>query len=283
MFDLSTTIEENFLTANWIPVPEGANRTATHLAVVAAAIDGGIQYIRIDDHGSEYTIAPTVVIEGDGTGCEATALLSAGSVSSIIVTNPGTGYTYANVTLYGQNPSAKATAMISPVGGHGFDAVRELCALWLEFSVELKGDTEGYPAWSTYRQVGLINQPKNLSNANITAAWINTLTELDIEFATGTFNQNEYVIGQTSEARAKVYYDEPGNDSSVFVYDVEGTFVEGEIIHGQISEVNATFHTAETVYSNVDLDSGMVLYNENIKFITRNSLLIEKFVFTIEF
>jgi uncharacterized repeat protein (TIGR01451 family) len=43
--------------------------------------------------GSGYTSSPTVTIAGTGTGATASAVLSGGVISGIVVTNPGTGYT----------------------------------------------------------------------------------------------------------------------------------------------------------------------------------------------
>jgi FtsP/CotA-like multicopper oxidase with cupredoxin domain len=62
----------------------------------------------------------TVNITGDGTGAMATAAVGAnGAVTGITITNPGSGYTYANVTITdtaGTNTSATATATVSTTG-----------------------------------------------------------------------------------------------------------------------------------------------------------------------
>ena len=54
--------------------------------------------------GRNYTIAPRIVISGDGEGATATARVLNGRISEVIVTNPGTGYTSTPViTLDGGN------------------------------------------------------------------------------------------------------------------------------------------------------------------------------------
>ena len=80
-----------------------------------------------------------------------------------------------------------------------------------------------------------------------------------------------------------LYHDESGDDTNIYLFDMVGNFTDGEVIHGQTSEVNATYHETGSTYNGVDLYSGKLLYRENIQFITRNTLQIEKFVFTIEF
>jgi hypothetical protein len=71
----------------------------------------GITSISISDPGFSYTSTPTVEIIGDGTGATATAIIKNGSLSQIIVDNPGEGYSYATVYITdggGYNGSAIA-------------------------------------------------------------------------------------------------------------------------------------------------------------------------------
>jgi len=73
--------------------------------------------ISVSNAGADYTQPPSVLIQGDGTGAEAIAYISNGTVSGITVTNSGSGYTKApTVSLVGGNPSsstrAKAIAII---------------------------------------------------------------------------------------------------------------------------------------------------------------------------
>jgi len=62
--------------------------------------------------------AADVVIEGDGLGAAATAAVGAGgAVTGITVTNPGSGYTTAQVTILGGDGLAAAAATVSSSGG----------------------------------------------------------------------------------------------------------------------------------------------------------------------
>jgi hypothetical protein len=56
---------------------------------------GGVQSISILNPGFSYQYVPTIQILGDGTGATATATITNGSISSVKITNSGSGYTSA--------------------------------------------------------------------------------------------------------------------------------------------------------------------------------------------
>ena len=73
----------------------------------------GLSSIQVTNSGTGYTVAPTVTITGDGTGATATATIVNGKVSSITVTNRGTGYSRALISLSGGNGyGATASAIL---------------------------------------------------------------------------------------------------------------------------------------------------------------------------
>jgi hypothetical protein len=61
----------------------------------------GITSISISNPGTGYTTAPTVTITGDGTGATATATIVNGSIQSIEVSNRGIDYSRAIITITG--------------------------------------------------------------------------------------------------------------------------------------------------------------------------------------
>ncbi len=74
--------------------------------------------IAVTDGGSDYTSIPKVVIEGTGSGAEATAFISNGRVVSIQVNNPGSGYTSApSISLVGGNGTSQNIAKASAIIG----------------------------------------------------------------------------------------------------------------------------------------------------------------------
>lgn len=126
------------------------------------ATPGTIDSISIISAGSGYTVAPSVSIVGDGVDATAVAHIVDGALSYIEVTNPGINYTYANVTLTGAGTGAYASANVSPVFGHGRDAVKELYASNLMFYGNMAGTSvAGFDITNDYQQFGLIKNVRS--------------------------------------------------------------------------------------------------------------------------
>lgn len=67
---------------------------------------GTLSSINIVSGGEGYQVAPTVLINGDGIGASATAVITNGVVTSVTVNNAGSGYTFMNVSFMPpDNPS----------------------------------------------------------------------------------------------------------------------------------------------------------------------------------
>jgi len=61
----------------------------------------GVEEIEVTAPGSGFTTTPSVIIEGDGTGAIAQALVVNGSIRKIQIVNAGTGYTSATARIDG--------------------------------------------------------------------------------------------------------------------------------------------------------------------------------------
>ena len=133
------------------------------------AIDGAIHKIVIVKAGKDYVQQPIVTIEGDGDGCTAIANLSNGSVESIDIISPGSGYTWANVVVtahpndVGNVTPTAARAILPPLGGHGKDAVAELFADTICMYSIIKSDSL-VTTQQDYRQFGIIANPRDTIN-----------------------------------------------------------------------------------------------------------------------
>ena len=66
------------------------------------SINSGIEKIDIINGGVNYTTVPTVTIVGDGTGATGIAKIYGGRVTSIEMTNRGSNYTRASVSISGE-------------------------------------------------------------------------------------------------------------------------------------------------------------------------------------
>ena len=109
MYTISALDSLKFVTPDFMPVFRNE-------FVAANAIFGQVLDASFDDQGAGYSSVPTVTIEGDGTGATAVANISGGLVTSIDITNRGSGYTFATLTLSGGSATtpAIARAIISP-------------------------------------------------------------------------------------------------------------------------------------------------------------------------
>jgi hypothetical protein len=95
---------------------DGVRRTVFYEEVPQSST--GVSSIQITNPGTGYTSAPTVTITGDGTGATAEAVIVNGSIQSINIVNRGIDYTRAIVTITGGGGyGASATATIDAAIG----------------------------------------------------------------------------------------------------------------------------------------------------------------------
>lgn len=157
-----TVSSNNGTGAQLIPDLSYGDLNTRQSSVELLAERGTINSIDILDGGSGYNILggvnSAVVIDGDGTGCTAETVVVNSVIKKIRITNPGSGYTYANVTINGDKvDQAYCRAIISPVKGHGSNAIKELFATDLSFSTTVSKDlNQGFDIENQYRQIGII-------------------------------------------------------------------------------------------------------------------------------
>lgn len=211
--------------------------------------------ITLPNDQTEYQIGPTVSIEGDGANAIAVAVVNTASNSSYEITgidviNPGFGYTQANVfiyanTLYGTN--ATATAVISPVFGHGYDPVTELGARYVGINGvfdTLSNESYKFPGYGEYRKVGILENPqfkdltvtlKDFDRANFTinaASYTSTLG----------WQSGEVVVQSSTNAAGVVVF---GNNSFLQLKNVKGTFNVSNTVYGFFSNTTANVNAVE--------------------------------------
>lgn len=120
------------------------------------AVNGSLSFIKIENGGNSYTNV-NIVIEGDGIGATATATLSLGKITNIIINNYGSGYTYATAKVVGNGVGCILRPIISPKGGHGKNAILELDARTLMFFTTISNEkNQGITVNNDSRQLGII-------------------------------------------------------------------------------------------------------------------------------
>lgn len=77
----------------------------------------GIASISMSAAGLNYVVPPLVSISGgNGTGAQARAILAGGTVTGLVITNPGLGYTTAPSVSFTSGSGATAVAQVIPTG-----------------------------------------------------------------------------------------------------------------------------------------------------------------------
>jgi len=201
MYTVTTAKALKFLTNDYIPVQTLASDDGSdQWDVQAAAIDGGIHVVNVTAGGSGYGSAPAVTITGDGTGATANSTITAGVVTAVTITNPGTGYTRAQVAF--ASGAAAATAVISPKGGHGSNAVEELGGKYIMLNVRLDGtESNTFSTANEFRQVGIIRDPYLYgTTTRAVASSFRQSFQYQLSSISGTFTLDETVTSGSNTA-----------------------------------------------------------------------------------
>ena len=161
------TTDTNF---SWLPVQTLTSKPSDDVNlkqwnVQVDAVDGAIDVVtHATDFGASYTAGATVSITSNtGTGFDGKIADVTGSTKKYLDTtssgrSAGSGYRDANVA----NPTG-LTAIMSPIGGHGFDAERELGAKDVMVTSKITSSDIAYGSGSgqvpRFATVGLILDP----------------------------------------------------------------------------------------------------------------------------
>ena len=183
MYTLSVSEIDKFLTSDFIPV-------TTDSTVSAAAVDGSIDVVRVAA-GSGYTDGTYYSpIDGDGSSGIVEIVVSGGAIqpqgsSGTNVFAAGTGYTFATVDLtdtysdsaltlsssIGAGVAGSITPIISPRGGHGFNAVEELGAHYVMMNTKLEqAEGDDVTVANDFREVGIVKDPYNFGTTTVSTA-----------------------------------------------------------------------------------------------------------------
>ncbi len=148
---------------------------ALQSAVEGASVNGTLDRVIVTSPGQDYAESDVQVqVQGDGTGAEASAYVNSatGALTKIRVTNPGSGYSYANIIITNTSApgtGATARAIVSPQGGHGSNAPRELFAHNVGVTVSFSdNDNRDLILGNDFRQIALIKNVKTPAGVTYT-------------------------------------------------------------------------------------------------------------------
>ena len=336
MYTITQSEISKFVTTDFIPV-------STDSTVSAAATDGKIESF-IVTAGSGYTNGTYyAAVHGDGTS----AGTSSGAIVRITVANNaiasfglvagtdttvhagGANYTFGYVNLgddfifsdaslssstsLGSGTGGAIDVIISPVGGHGSNAVTELGGHYVMAATTItQAEDDNFSTANDFRTVGIIVDPTTFGTSTVaTASTARQTYVVKMSSSSGTFQADEVITQATTGAVGKVV--EWDSTLSLLYYQQEsfkgfGTnatsgnyvaFSGANLITGgtsgatgtpstdteSVTLANSTTLSLTTGYANPELepDSGDIIYLENRKPIQRASDQTEDIKVIIEF
>jgi hypothetical protein len=293
MYTVDSGSALKFLDNTWIPVPVGVNTPNPNTTAGAGSID----VINVTNGGALYDPANSeiyVTITGDGTGAVATADVLSGmnSINDITVNSPGSGYTYANVSITSSSGfAAQAFAPTSPIGGHGYDPISELGCTRAMFSIEFNGSESGIvPTDITYYQIGLLTNPTlNSLSADIdTTGYVPasgdiyaTYTQFIVAPGFGVYASDEtlYQGDINNPTFTGTVLDFNAASNIITVLNMSGTPVLNQTIRGSVTITARTL--LQVTPPDFQIFSGYITYIENRAGVERSSDGIEQYKFVV--
>jgi hypothetical protein len=281
MYTLSAAQQTNFLSTDFMPV-------STNTTISNAAVDGGIDIVKIKTAGTGGTDGThtSIPIRGDGSSGTVSVTISSGAVTAVTVTNVGSGYTFGYITiadiiaaggtgLSGTEldviiPPRNITAAGSAYGGHGADAVKELGAYYVMLNTNFEADetsnTGDFTTSNDFRRVMLIRDPQSGGSA-ATATTLRGTKAIFLSSASGTFTVDEEINQATTGAVGKVVEHDTANSILYYVqtrFNDHGVDSNGDLtafsgtntITGQSSSVTATPSSSTSTVDNISFTSG---------------------------
>lgn len=240
--------------------------------------------------GNNVTFTTRIYIQGDGASLEASANIVNSAISRVTVDVTGTGYSYANATIYGSGSGANTRVILSPKFGHGFNSAKELDATNVMVSERIGSvdSTENglISTDTSFRQYGLLRDPYKYGNTSpVISSNANTVISqtTNITLIAGTdFELNEFVY-QGASANSAYFYGFVNSQTAneVRLTKVKGTITVGGLLIGANSGVNRT--VVKLTNPEFQPYTGDILYAENIEKVTRADGQAENIKFVIRF
>lgn len=246
----------------------------------------------IDEGGNSSPISVTsrVIISGDGNRAEARAFVNgSGNISNVIVTTIGSGYSFANATIYGSGTGANTRVVLSPKFGHAFNPAKQIGAHNVMVAVRI-GEidaTEGglISSNTNYRQYGILRDPYKYGNtspmgANVANSVISQTTNLNL--VAGSFYQlNEFVYLGTLNNPTAYGYVVDQDESVVKLTGVRGVMTAGQNLIGSNSAIQRTIVSVRN--PEFQPFAGDILHVENVTAIDREEGQAEDIKFVLKF
>ena len=249
LFTIKPSDVVKFESTDYLPVPKDWSTATDNAAVRDNAVDGSIKIVTVTNKGvglgtasRTYTSVP---IKGDGSGAQCTISIDANSqVSSVVVSNQGSGYSYGSVDLIAGGVPTGTTrptfdVIMSPQGGHGADIYRELGAYNVLMYSRIENDNQNpdFITGNEIARIGIVENPEQFGSTSLLSAdkasATGALKLVGTGYSTATFTADSYFTqtistGTTAVARVISYNQTTGvlkywQDRSVAGFNTVGT------------------------------------------------------------
>jgi len=290
LYTIEGITKQNFLDSKWLPLP-----TANYPGLGTTSVNSGnIPIVGVIDGGANYYQSNTVVniIGTHITPAKATAVVSGGIITDIIVTDPGSGYISATIQIVSSTGTgANAIVYVSPINGHGSDPFQELGCRNMMVTQTFTGNEGGIiPTDIKYRQLGFIVNPVSKTSYPYQCQQeIYSLTT-DIIVTTGTgsdgYISDEVVFQSIDNTLANASFTATclsfgSSNNLVKLINTSGTANANQLLIGDTSETIRTVLFVSP--SDVIPYSGYITYIENRQGIQRSVDGTEQVRLIVEF
>lgn len=309
LYTIGVVDNTNFTSANFIPVKKllvldsdgSGNITSTSTdvqqkTVQDSATPSPICGIDITNPGSGYTSAPTITLVGNGHSANASATVSGGAVTKVVIDNDsangtqgirmGQGYDFAHVAFSGGGGSgAVARVKLGPKAGFGADPRDDLRSKAMMFNIKPAG-TEGgegtasgvgeFHVGTSFRQIGLLKNPADSTGTAFISTSGNALRRLKLHQKSSNFTKGSLLTGGSSGAKAFVG---DADSDEIWFHQTEETlftpFQVAEAVTDAAGGVGITDSSSAVGGFNnsgaIDPFSGDLLYIENRAKVVRSA------------
>jgi len=158
IYTIDAALKQRFLDDDWMPIllaiPAGIGANTVN--------SGNVPVVNPIVRGSGYASNTIIRVTGANTRpAVATAIIENGEIVDYVVTDPGEGYTSANVEIISTTGvGAIASANVSSIGGHGSDPFEEFGAQNIMVTNTFTEDEANLiPTDINYRQIGFVINP----------------------------------------------------------------------------------------------------------------------------
>ena len=303
LYNIGSFEANRYLSSNFMPVQDVDSDTATTPAEVdqveikKRAVPGQILGIVIDSGGEGYLTAPTLTIEGNGSGAIASCIVSGGRIVDVFLkdsaqgelleANMGTGYDFAGVKVSSGTASLR-TVLCKGRDGLGFDPRVDLHCRGAMINSKIEGDEGGdFLVGQSFRQVGLIQNPLKDSarfDSFIGDSSYQTPTGFGLKYllldSSANFVQpkGEIIEGQSSLAQGYIDEWDPLT-YKLYFHQTEATgftpFSSGEVVEASNAAGSGILDSAGIdgygLLTDIDKYSGELLYIDNRASIERDA------------